>query len=733
MADGINFLNLGGTSAGLGSAIGTGLSSGLQSLAQIKLQQMQQAKQAQALAPFVGGNQDLANKLMSLPEKERFAILQNLPGQGGLGAGQQQSGLGVLAGQGGNLFQTPLSPYQSQMIQQKERSALAKEEANKLTLSRQQAQSAKLADIYQDPRLANLDPSQISSYTKSPEYTKSRSRKEVSGIIADIKKSIEGGVSGGKFSGFISGLIGGKKSSYDSLVSQLVTSKDPLISSLAAGLKSAPDDKTRRTIFNTFVKNNPESMPQVGQSIDNIQSQYADSEVFQQQAMGSNQPQDIVKDQQQSNLMQEAPERTLGQQTTGVGAELAKSPAGLIDMYKGLTDIVTEGITDPAIKNLRDNLSNAMKSGSEGIKGFINNIAEKISPGSTSEEGIGIGERAFRNVAKSAPLIALSVPFTATGIASSLTANLGGSAVGEYLKDEDFGLGSQLVGNIGTSILLNKGFGALGKAIQEVPKNTPIEKFKSSLYGNATKLGSSTSVGKGIVVKTSQGNSYGITEKIKSFIKKVKDNEYIGANLTEAQQKTLIKNAETLETNLIDKAKKGVRVSLNDVTKELEKINVDYDSSNTLNGKLYREFRGIVSDSLEEAGKTNPEWYKAWKPAQELNAIENWQAPFTKALQEAGLGKSFAEIAAKALVNPFVTSLRLGGKAATAGVAYGVDQLGKNYKYLKFMINNPQGKALAEKLIMAAAQNKGGEIFKTLEAINKFYDKEVNKKQQKMQ
>ena len=144
MADGINFLNLGGTSAGLGSALGTGLGSGLQSLAQMKLQQMQQAKQAQALAPFVGGNQDLANKLMSLPEKERFAILQNLPGQGVLGAGQQQGGLGVLAGQGGNLFQSPLSPYQSQMIQQKERSALAKEEANKLTLSRQQAKDSNL-------------------------------------------------------------------------------------------------------------------------------------------------------------------------------------------------------------------------------------------------------------------------------------------------------------------------------------------------------------------------------------------------------------------------------------------------------------------------------------------------------------------------------------------------------------------------------------------------------------
>ena len=39
------------------------------------------------------------------------------------------------------------------------------------------------------------------------------------------------------------------------------------------------------------------------------------------------------------------------------------------------------------------------------------------------------------------------------------------------------------------------------------------------------------------------------------------------------------------------------------------------------------------------------------------------------------------------------------------------------------MLNNPQGKALAERLIMATAQNKGGEMFKVLEAMNKFYDK----------
>ena len=658
---------------GVGESLGAGLGAGLQGLAQLKTQDLMRRQQAQYNVPMLQGlfpgvsNQQLQQLAMSDPS----LINQLLRRQ-----------------------------YETQ-------------------------QGAQLADIIKDPRLKGLNPSQISAYMSSPEYAKSRAMKEASGTIGDIKKSIEGegGISNYKFTGFISGLMGGKKSSYDALVSQLATSNDPLIKSLAAGLGAAPDDKTRKTIFNTFVSNNPESMPQVGQSIDNIHNQYAESEGSQQQVMGDNQQQVMGNNQQQSNLIQEAPERTLEQQTTGVGAELVKSPAGLIDIYKGLTDKATEGITDPAIKNLRDNLSNAMKSGSEGIKGFVNNIAEKISPGSTSEKGIGIGERAFRDVARSAPLIALSVPFTAAGIASSLASNLGGSAVGEYLKDEGFGLGGQLVGNLGASFLINKGFGALGKVIQKAPENTPIGKFKSSLYGNATELGGSTSVGKGIVVKTSQGNPYGITEKTKAFIAKVRDNEYIGTGLTETQQKALIKNAETLETNLIQKAKKGVRVSLNDVTEELKKINVNYDSSNTLNGRLYREFRGIVSDSLEEAGKANPEWYKAWKPAQQLHAIENWQAPFTKALKAAGLGDTFTEIAAKALVNPFVTSLRLGGKAATAGAAYGVDQLGKGYKYLEFMLNNPQGKALAERLIMATAQNKGGEMFKVLEAMNKFYDK----------
>ena len=203
---------------GVGESLGAGLGAGLQGLAQLKTQDLMRRQQAQYNVPMLQGlfpgvsNQQLQQLAMSDPS----LINQLLRRQ-----------------------------YETQ-------------------------QGAQLASIIGDPRLARLNPSQISAYMSSPEYAKSRAMKEASGTIGDIKKSIEGNISGGKFSGFISGLMGGKKSSYDALVSQLATSNDPLIKSLAAGLGAAPDDKTRKTIFNTFVSNNPESMPQVGQSIDNI-------------------------------------------------------------------------------------------------------------------------------------------------------------------------------------------------------------------------------------------------------------------------------------------------------------------------------------------------------------------------------------------------------------------------------------------------------------------------------
>lgn len=153
MSDGINTINLGGSSARLGAAIGTGLSSGLEALAKMKLKSIHENKQAENLSTFIGNNLPLAKKIMGLPEKERMIVLQNLPSylaQSGLpGQGEQNTGQGGNTGQGQgfNIFAkqpTPISLYQQKQLQIDERKAVAAEEKNKNILSAQQAKDSNI-------------------------------------------------------------------------------------------------------------------------------------------------------------------------------------------------------------------------------------------------------------------------------------------------------------------------------------------------------------------------------------------------------------------------------------------------------------------------------------------------------------------------------------------------------------------------------------------------------------
>jgi len=149
MEDGIKTIGLGGTSAALGRAVGTGLGSGIEALAKMKLQSMQKEKSAQALSHFVGGNINAARRMMDLTEKERFAVLQNLSGQGGQDGLAALANQGVNIGQGGNTGQgqgvnffakppTPLNQFQKETLQLKANENAAREEKNRINLSAQE-------------------------------------------------------------------------------------------------------------------------------------------------------------------------------------------------------------------------------------------------------------------------------------------------------------------------------------------------------------------------------------------------------------------------------------------------------------------------------------------------------------------------------------------------------------------------------------------------------------------
>jgi len=534
MADGINFLNLGGTSAGLGSALGTGLGSGLQSLAQMKLQQMQQAKQAQALAPFVGGNQDLANKLMSLPEKERFAILQNLPGQGVLGAGQQQGGLGVLAGQGGNLFQTPLSPYQSQMIQQKERSALAKEEANKLTLSRQQAkdsnlfykeniqpavEEAKAAEKVNNRLKQMVTQSKgINFYDRIAEvgkkipyigsfftYTQSTNAtdavKNKAKFIEDIRKQFVGKISNQQLDAYLAqfpDVLQMNEDQVKSLVDSLVALNDQVIQ----------NSKIKREVFS----NNPNiSLSQLNDEVDAYLNQPQQSQQMQVDQM---QPQQMQPQQMQPQQMQEQP-----QVTSEAPLSFENKPRGAGNVFEDvIKPIYEKGFVNPTMTALQTILPNIARIGDQvnkvtqyipegNIKSFIQKIRQTFAPTTKEAENVlknlGVTDEQIKNpevlvktLKDSLPYVApLLVPYaggltgTLKGIATLATAAAGsmaGSAVGGKIGELGAGKAGkdigEVIGGLGGGFAASKAVSKGGQYLAErkakkqfIKEQVPIE------------------------------------------------------------------------------------------------------------------------------------------------------------------------------------------------------------------------------------------------------------------
>ena len=701
---------------GVGESLGAGLGAGLQGLAQLKTQDLMRRQQAQYNVPLLQGlfpgvgNQQLQQLAMSDPS----LINQLLRRQ-----------------------------YETQ-------------------------QGAQLAGIIKDPRLAGLNPSQISAYMSSPEYAKARAMKEASGTIGDIKKSIEGGVSGGKFSGFVSGLMGGKKSSYDALVSQLGTSNDPLIKSLAAGLGAAPDDKTRRTIFNTFVKNNPDSMPQVGQAIDNLHNQYTDSEGSQQPAMGNDQQQ-----QQGDGLIQEPEDRTAGQIATGIGAELVKSPVNLADTYTALTDKAEKTI-EPVLKKLgidkvaenessfvsaaknfgKDDPNNTFMNqvykdiqnklgissdGKEDFKGLVNNIAEKISPGSTSKENLGLLESAARTTASSAPLLALFSPFTAAGLATTAAVDLAGNVAGETLKEMGVGGTGQFVGNLATSMLARKGFGSLANYFNKVKSpGSTVEQLKNQLYKDAENLGNTpnieTGVGKNLKLNVRIGTSRGkpifatsspvdpnsIHGKLDQFIKDVEDAK-IGNSFSKVERDALIANAENTQRILSKKL-----VSPNKLAEELKSINDNWVDNKSLNSRFYKQYRGIIADKVAEAGANNKAWYDVYKPAQELHSIQNWKSGLTKGIESFFGAQKYSNIKTSpfmAFTLPFMSKTRAATMVGASLIPSFIDKAGRAVKIFEFVQKSPQGRELLSRLVEAGAKRNDLLAGKTLMSLNKFYNK----------
>lgn len=661
---------------GLGESLGAGLAQGLQGLAQLKAQDLMRRQQAQYNVPLLQGL---------------------LPGV----QGQQLQQLAMAD-----------PALLNQLIQQQ----------------RQMQRGSMLAGLYGDQRLAGLTPQEIQAYVSSPQYQRQTVRQEAqmqaAPIISNLTQLIKQGVGSNVLTSYLSKRLGLAGSDFNALVSQLKAFKDPQLQALAGGLQEAKTDRSRREILANYLQNNPNQVQEVGQVLSNI----AGGATLQQ-------PSSPAAEQNMQEAMAEltpAPERTLGQQVTGVAQEAVKAFPKILEQetpqeFAERTAKIERDITSPEYSFLREGIE-GLPIGqdilSQGISSFIakpaataiENIAEFISPGSTGDPQ-GVIETAARNTAKSAPLLALTGSFNPVGIATDFSASLGA----EVAKDVGFGPGGQTVAALGTGILAGKGFNALARKIKGVKPTTTIREFKKDLYEEAEKAGNNPTIKSQTIGSQTEK---GVVNKLNDIEEKAR-RITTGAAFTDSEKKQILDNIDTTRSNLL-KSQENNLLSPNALSQELRDINKNYVKDDTVLGRIYKDYRGVLAEALEDAGKTNPKWYDKWKPANELHGIENWKSSFTSALNQFKGDKIIDKISSNPALlatMPFMTVKKAGGLLTGATLGKIFDKTAQGYKTLQFAMNNPQGQELLNRLVQASATNDAGFIKRSLLNLDKFYRK----------
>jgi len=661
---------------GLGESLGAGLAQGLQGLAQLKAQDLMRRQQAQYNVPLLQGL---------------------LPGV----QGQQLQQLAMAD-----------PALLNQLIQQQ----------------RQMQRGSMLAGLYGDQRLAGLTPQEIQAYVSSPQYQRQTVRQEAqmqaAPIISNLTQLIKQGVGSNVLTSYLSKRLGLAGSDFNALVSQLKAFKDPQLQALAGGLQEAKTDRSRREILANYLQNNPNQVQEVGQVLSNIAG-----------GATSQQPSSPAAEQNIQEAMAEltpAPERTLGQQVTGVAQEAVKAFPKILEQetpqeFAERTAKIERDITSPEYSFLREGIE-GLPIGqdilSQGISSFIakpaakaiENIAEFISPGATGDPQ-GVIETAARNTAKSAPLLALTGSFNPVGIATDFSASLGA----EVAKDVGFGPGGQTVAALGTGILAGKGFNALARKIKGVKPTTTIREFKKDLYEEAEKAGNNPTIKSQTIGSQTEK---GVVNKLNDIEEKAR-RITTGAAFTDSEKKQILDNIDTTRSNLL-KSQENNLLSPNALSQELRDINKNYVKDDTVLGRIYKDYRGVLAEALEDAGKTNPKWYDKWKPANELHGIENWKSSFTSALNQFKGDKIIDKISSNPALlatMPFMTVKKAGGLLTGATLGKIFDKTAQGYKTLQFAMNNPQGQELLNRLVQASATNDAGFIKRSLLNLDKFYRK----------
>lgn len=415
-------------------------------------------------------------------------------------------------------------------------------------------------------------------------------------------------------------------------------------------------------------------------------------------------PQALSRTQQQ---MQQQVEQSQDMAQDVASTELARDIAGEEAPAKLLQDPYAGGALYQAGKKLQDIFGGLLTEApgmpelayrTPEFKKELQEYQQDIAKGSQRElDAITDFEKiqATNPISKTLQLAASNLPYILAGggnLPQNIVNNIFGSA--GLVGAEEAGLGP--VGQLGASMLAsglaNKGFNFAAKALKGKTLGE-IPKFKQELYQSERDLGQSIKL-----------STRPIRDKLQQITAKVEATPVSGPKFTQADKNALLADLQGTQEAITEV---GFQTSAANISQRIKDLNANYVPRSTPKGKFYNDMISVLKDQLENTAKKNPVWGEAWKTANQLHTIDNWQNPIGK-LIAAGSFKDalktypFVGLALKAL-GVSMPQITLAG-AGTFLANKSTDYIGKVAKRLPVLLRSEAGRKVMSNIVTNSAR-----------------------------
>jgi len=276
--------------------------------------------------------------------------------------------------------------------------------------------------------------------------------------------------------------------------------------------------------------------------------------------------------------------------------------------------------------------------------------------------------------------------------------------VGSFFQNGAKDLGYGVMGQILASSLGQAGFGKFAGLFKDSLKNPAvINDFKESLYAKESELGEKF----GVLTKGLKADMKSIGDKLSSqFPHRYKFPGQASSNI----ENTIKAMNNRLQPKIITgKDLYKIQKDLNDV----------YLRPTSVEGKYFNDIRDAVTSTLNKASEKKTAWGNAWKEADKLHSLQNWQS---------GLSYGLDKIASKGkmgkLLNNKVGKYALAFMSTTTDVLdAAIEQGYRPALLLNHLSKSNEGQKVLADIVSNSAGRNINALSKSLNAFNKMADK----------